>query len=160
MSFGETFFAPLFNTGHWILQASLNSQDSRGRIVNPVVMATSSQESLSIVIAITNKCLSESWSRPSFEDILWNLQYAAQIQATADNELRIWCCTQEFVVYLWSYLFVYFPDGILLRIFTTHKCASIWDLIISFLMMGNSILKNNSVVADLQYLKIYTVNTW
>ncbi|KAJ0048095.1 hypothetical protein Pint_15702 [Pistacia integerrima] len=70
--------------------ASLNSPDGRGRIVNPVVLATCSQESLSIVIAITNKCIcSESWSRPSFEDILWNLQYAAQVQATADNEPRI-----------------------------------------------------------------------
>lgn len=68
---------------------SLNSQEGRKRIVNPVVMATSSLESLSIVISIANKCIcSESWTRPSFEDILWNLQYATQVQATAENEQR------------------------------------------------------------------------
>lgn len=78
---------------NWILhlQDSLNSQEGRQRLVDPVVMANSSLESLSIVISIANKCIcSESWSRPSFEDILWNLQYAAQVQETADNEQRFW----------------------------------------------------------------------
>ncbi|KAJ9140188.1 hypothetical protein P3X46_030864 [Hevea brasiliensis] len=66
--------------------ASCNSPDSHRKLINPIVLATCSQESLSIVLSITNKCIcSESWSRPSFEDILWNLQYAAQIQATADG---------------------------------------------------------------------------
>ncbi|XP_015582446.2 probable inactive leucine-rich repeat receptor-like protein kinase At3g03770 [Ricinus communis] len=66
--------------------ASCNSQDSHRRLINPIVLATCTQESLSIVISITNKCIStESWSRPSLEDILWNLQYAAQVQATADG---------------------------------------------------------------------------
>lgn len=70
-------------------QASFGSQDGRRRIVDPVVLTTSSQESLSIVISITNKCISpESSSRPSFEDVLWNLQYAAQVQATADADQR------------------------------------------------------------------------
>ncbi|KAI9174678.1 hypothetical protein LWI28_021105 [Acer negundo] len=69
--------------------ALLNSQDGQGKMVNPIVLATSSQESLSIVISIANKCLcTESWSRPSLEDVLWNLQYAAQVQATAENEQR------------------------------------------------------------------------
>ncbi|KAI9384679.1 hypothetical protein POPTR_012G095600v4 [Populus trichocarpa] len=67
--------------------ASCNSQEGRQKPLNPIVLATSSQESLSVVITITNKCIcSESWSRPSFEDILWNLQYAVQVQATADGE--------------------------------------------------------------------------
>lgn len=35
-----------------------------------------------------NKCISPDASRPSFEDILWNLQYAAQVQATADGDQR------------------------------------------------------------------------
>ncbi|KAF2321571.1 hypothetical protein GH714_000446 [Hevea brasiliensis] len=66
--------------------ASCNSPDGHRKLVNPIVLATSSQESLSIVISITNKCIcSESWSRPSFEDILWNLQYAAQIKSTVDG---------------------------------------------------------------------------
>ncbi|KAM0022692.1 putative protein kinase RLK-Pelle-LRR-VI-1 family [Helianthus debilis subsp. tardiflorus] len=68
---------------------SFGSQDGRQRIVDPVVLTTCSQESLSIVISITNKCISiEPTNRPSFEDVLWNLQYAAQVQATADSEQK------------------------------------------------------------------------
>ncbi|KAL0377312.1 UNVERIFIED_CONTAM: putative inactive leucine-rich repeat receptor-like protein kinase [Sesamum radiatum] len=68
---------------------SFNSQDGRLKIVDPIVLTTSSQESLSIVISITNKCISpESSNRPSFEDVLWNLQYAAQVQATADADQK------------------------------------------------------------------------
>ncbi|KAG6720216.1 hypothetical protein I3842_03G048000 [Carya illinoinensis] len=69
--------------------ASFGSQDGRRRIVDPVVLTTCSQESLSIVISITKKCLSpEPSSRPSFEDVLWNLQYAAQVQATSDADQK------------------------------------------------------------------------
>ncbi|XP_055805570.1 probable inactive leucine-rich repeat receptor-like protein kinase At3g03770 isoform X2 [Solanum dulcamara] len=69
--------------------ASFGSQDGRRRIVDPIVLTTSSNESLSIVISITNKCIStESSTRPSFEDVLWNLQYAAQVQATADADQK------------------------------------------------------------------------
>ncbi|CAK9185520.1 unnamed protein product [Ilex paraguariensis] len=69
--------------------ASFGSQDGRRRIVDPIVLTTCSQESLSIVISITKKCTSpESSSRPSFEDVLWNLQYAAQVQATADADQK------------------------------------------------------------------------
>ncbi|KAK9061675.1 hypothetical protein SSX86_018858 [Deinandra increscens subsp. villosa] len=68
---------------------SFGSQDGRQRIVDPAVLTTCSQESLSIVISITNKCISiEPANRPSFEDVLWNLQYAAQVQATADSEQK------------------------------------------------------------------------
>ncbi|OVA15411.1 Protein kinase domain [Macleaya cordata] len=75
--------------------ASFSSQDSRRRIVDPVVLSTCSQESLSIVISITNKCIStESSTRPSFEDVLWNLQYASQVQATADGDQRPDVATQ------------------------------------------------------------------
>ncbi|KAK7266916.1 hypothetical protein RIF29_19577 [Crotalaria pallida] len=76
---GETFF---LNE-----KASFDSQDGRRKIVDPVVLTTCSQESLSIAISITTKCISpDSSSRPSFEDVLWNLQYAAQVQATADAD--------------------------------------------------------------------------
>ncbi|XP_057982171.1 probable inactive leucine-rich repeat receptor-like protein kinase At3g03770 [Malania oleifera] len=69
--------------------ASFGSQDGRRKIVDPIVLTTCSQESLSIVISITNKCMSpESSARPSFEDVLWNLQYAAQVQATADADQK------------------------------------------------------------------------
>ncbi|KAL4581531.1 hypothetical protein LXL04_006053 [Taraxacum kok-saghyz] len=68
---------------------SFGSQDGRQRIVDPMVLTTCSQESLSIVISITNKCISpESANRPSFEDVLWNLQYAAQVQSTADLDQK------------------------------------------------------------------------
>lgn len=54
--------------------------------MDPIVLTSSCQESLSIAISITTKCISpEISSRPSFEDVLWNLQYAAQVQATADD---------------------------------------------------------------------------
>ncbi|XP_042494494.1 probable inactive leucine-rich repeat receptor-like protein kinase At3g03770 [Macadamia integrifolia] len=68
--------------------SSFGSQDGRRRIVDPIVLTTCSQESLSIVISITNKCISPESSRPSFEDVLWNLQYAAQVQATTDGEQK------------------------------------------------------------------------
>ncbi|XP_023550774.1 probable inactive leucine-rich repeat receptor-like protein kinase At3g03770 [Cucurbita pepo subsp. pepo] len=69
--------------------ASFGSTDGRRRIVDPVVLTTSSQESLSRVISITKKCIStDVSSRPSFEDVLWNLQYAAQVQASVDAEQK------------------------------------------------------------------------
>ncbi|KAF8378119.1 hypothetical protein HHK36_029456 [Tetracentron sinense] len=78
---GETF---LLNE-----MASFGSQDGRRRIVDPIVLSTCSQESLSTVVSITNKCISpESSSLPSFEDVLWNLQYAAQVQMTADSDQK------------------------------------------------------------------------
>lgn len=70
-------------------QASFGSQDGRRKIVDPIVLTTCSQESLSIVVSITKKCTCpEVSARPSFEDVLWNLQYAAQVQATADADQR------------------------------------------------------------------------
>lgn len=71
------------------MQASFGSQDGRKRIVDPFVLTTGSEESLKIVISITNKCISlDSSRRPSFEDVLWNLQYAAQVQAIADADQK------------------------------------------------------------------------
>lgn len=69
--------------------ASFGSPDGQRRIADPFVLATCSQESLSIVISVTNKCICpDSSTRPSFEDVIWNLQYAAQVQATADGGQR------------------------------------------------------------------------
>ncbi|KAG8379424.1 hypothetical protein BUALT_Bualt07G0087000 [Buddleja alternifolia] len=68
---------------------SLGNQDGQKRIVDPTVLASCSQESLSIVISLTINCISpESSNRPSFEDVLWNLQYAAQVQGTSDVDNR------------------------------------------------------------------------
>nr|XP_017238015.1 PREDICTED: probable inactive leucine-rich repeat receptor-like protein kinase At3g03770 isoform X2 [Daucus carota subsp. sativus] len=69
--------------------ASFGSQDGRKRLVDPLVLTTCSEESLKIVVSITNKCISlDSSRRPSFEDVLWNLQYAAQVQAIADADQK------------------------------------------------------------------------
>lgn len=57
--------------------------------MDPIVLSTCSQESLSILVSITSKCISpEPSTRPSFEDVLWNLQYAAQVQAAADSDQK------------------------------------------------------------------------
>ncbi|CAN0905944.1 Probable inactive leucine-rich repeat receptor-like protein kinase At3g03770 [Linum grandiflorum] len=70
------------------LTAKLASCSSRAKLINPKVMETASQESLTTVISITEKCISpeSAASRPSLEDILWNLQYAGQIQAASDEQ--------------------------------------------------------------------------
>ncbi|KAL8456673.1 hypothetical protein ACS0TY_034785 [Phlomoides rotata] len=68
---------------------SLGNPDGQRRIVDPAVLASCSQESLSIVISLTINCISpESSTRPSFEDVLWNLQYAAQVQSTSHVDPR------------------------------------------------------------------------
>ncbi|KAK1257013.1 putative inactive leucine-rich repeat receptor-like protein kinase [Acorus gramineus] len=71
------------------MASTFTSQDGRRRVVDPMVLGTSSQESLSTVISIASKCVSTDHStRPSIEDILWNLQYAAQVQASSDGDQR------------------------------------------------------------------------
>jgi hypothetical protein len=50
-------------------------------------------ESLETVIDITVNCLlGEAEERPSMEDVVWNLQYASQVQKSS-----IGGCSQEFV---------------------------------------------------------------
>ncbi|OAY71817.1 putative inactive leucine-rich repeat receptor-like protein kinase, partial [Ananas comosus] len=71
------------------LTTPICSQEERNRVLDSVVVGTSSQESLSVVISITTKCLlPDSSIRPSIEEVLWNLQYAAQIQQTTDGDQR------------------------------------------------------------------------
>lgn len=64
------------------LQASITADDvSRKRVTDPAVTAACSDESLKTMIEICCKCLLRiPADRPSVEDILWNLQFAAQVQ--------------------------------------------------------------------------------
>ncbi|KAI3499549.1 hypothetical protein L1887_35352 [Cichorium endivia] len=62
--------------------ASFGTEEGRKKVVDPIVLSSCSQESLLVIISITKKCFcTDSWARPSFEDVLWHLQYAAQVQA-------------------------------------------------------------------------------
>ena len=77
------------------IQMSLNSQDGRRGLIDPTILATCSQESLSTIISLMNKCISPEMSRPSMEDVLWNLQYANQVQDTRDGDQRYSSASQQ-----------------------------------------------------------------
>lgn len=65
------------------------SQETRRNVIDPSIISTCVEESLAIVVALTAKCLSiEPDCRPSMEDVLWNLQYAAQVQDTSADDLE------------------------------------------------------------------------
>ncbi|KAK7313726.1 hypothetical protein VNO77_38921 [Canavalia gladiata] len=65
-----------------LLHVSIKTDDiARRSIVDPVVHKECSDESLMTMMEICVRCLSnEPSDRPSVEDILWNLQFAAQVQ--------------------------------------------------------------------------------
>lgn len=68
----------------------MSNQDTRSNIVDPAIVNTCVEESLQIVVEIAGKCLSkEPASRPSMEDVIWNLQYAAQVQDTTGSDLQL-----------------------------------------------------------------------
>lgn len=64
------------------LLVSLTTDDTgRRSIVDPAVHKECSDESLKTMMEICVRCLSkEPTDRPSVDDILWNLQFAAQVQ--------------------------------------------------------------------------------
>ncbi|XP_077247737.1 leucine-rich repeat protein kinase family protein isoform X2 [Tasmannia lanceolata] len=66
------------------LQASAMADEAgRRSIVDPAVLDACLDESLKTVMEICIRCLSkEPTERPSIEDVLWNLQFAAQVQDT------------------------------------------------------------------------------
>ncbi|KAJ7300048.1 hypothetical protein O6H91_11G094500 [Diphasiastrum complanatum] len=67
---------------------------SRSDLVDPAIR-TCMRESLCTVIEIAAKCLSDNPAeRPSMEDVLWNLQYAAQVQDKVSGDFR-----EEFPTY-------------------------------------------------------------
>ncbi|KAF7145086.1 hypothetical protein RHSIM_Rhsim04G0167700 [Rhododendron simsii] len=66
-----------------LLQVSLTTDDdvARRSIVDPAIHKECSDESLKNVMEICVRCLSsEPTDRPTVEDVLWNLQFAAQVQ--------------------------------------------------------------------------------
>lgn len=67
-----------------ILQIQVsNKMDDTARksIVDPTIIKECSAESLKTVMEICLRCLSnEPADRPSIEDVLWTLQFAAQLQ--------------------------------------------------------------------------------
>ncbi|KAK7317416.1 hypothetical protein RJT34_01625 [Clitoria ternatea] len=65
-----------------LLQVSMKTDEiARRSIVDPVVHKECSDESLMTMMEICVRCLSgEPTDRPSVEDVLWNLQFAAQVQ--------------------------------------------------------------------------------
>lgn len=64
------------------LQVSNKMDDTARRsIVDPTIVKECSAESLKTVMEICLRCLSdEAGDRPSVEDVLWTLQFAAQLQ--------------------------------------------------------------------------------
>lgn len=64
------------------VQASVAANDvARGSIIDPTIERASSDQSLRTMIEISLRCLqSDPADRPSIEDVLWNLQFAAQVQ--------------------------------------------------------------------------------
>ncbi|CAH9069103.1 unnamed protein product [Cuscuta epithymum] len=66
------------------LQASPTADDAwRRNMVDPRVEGSSSDDSVRTMVEICYRCLFEDPAdRPSFEDVLWNLQFAAQVQDT------------------------------------------------------------------------------
>ncbi|XP_057785935.1 probable inactive leucine-rich repeat receptor-like protein kinase At3g03770 [Salvia miltiorrhiza] len=85
----ESLVGPSLRARKESFLVSLGNAEGQRRVVDPTVLASCSQESLSIVISLTINCISaESSTRPSFEDVLWNLQYAAQLQATPNVDSR------------------------------------------------------------------------
>ncbi|KAK9912212.1 hypothetical protein M0R45_036083 [Rubus argutus] len=70
-----------------LLRVSLTIDDTARRsIVDPAVHKECSDESLKIMMELCVRCLTiEPTDRPSVEDILWNLQFAAQLQDSASH---------------------------------------------------------------------------
>ena len=69
------------------LQASITKDDAaRKSIVDPEIKNECSDESLKRMMELCVMCLSnQPTHRPSIEDILWNLQFATQVQNSTHN---------------------------------------------------------------------------
>ncbi|KAJ8760203.1 hypothetical protein K2173_011059 [Erythroxylum novogranatense] len=72
------------------LRVSVTVDDTaRKSLVDPAVQKGCSDESLKTMMEICLRCLSdEPKDRPSVEDVLWNLQFAAQVQDSWKGTLQ------------------------------------------------------------------------
>lgn len=69
------------------LQESTTADNAAQKsMVDPAIRNARSDESLKTVIEICSRCLMEDPAdRPSIEDVLWNLQFAAQVQDSSQS---------------------------------------------------------------------------
>lgn len=73
------------------LQSALTAEGTAKRrsFVDPAVSKGCSDESVKTVMEICLRCLAkEAVQRPSIEDVLWNLQFAAQVQDDWEGDNR------------------------------------------------------------------------
>lgn len=72
------------------IQLAVAADDSARRsIVDPAVNKICLDQSLKTMMEICVRCLlNDPEDRPSIEDVLWNLQYAAQVQDAWRSECR------------------------------------------------------------------------
>ncbi|XP_058007539.1 probable inactive leucine-rich repeat receptor-like protein kinase At3g03770 isoform X2 [Hevea brasiliensis] len=71
-----------------LLQVSIAiDHKARRSIVDPAVAKECGEESLKIMMEICIRCLADEQSdRPSIEDVLWNLQFAAQVEESRKGD--------------------------------------------------------------------------
>ncbi|CAJ1947858.1 unnamed protein product [Sphenostylis stenocarpa] len=79
---GRTIKSRNVDTLKDLLQASITADgESRRSIIDPAVRKVCLDQSLKTMMEICVRCLvKEPAERPSIEDVLWNLQFAAQVQ--------------------------------------------------------------------------------
>eukprot|EP00249_Psilotum_nudum_P024163 c29107_g1_i5 orf=596-892(-) len=69
------------------LETLMLEQGPNMDLIDPTIIGSCTAESLTTVIDIAAKCLlKDPASRPSMEDVLWNLQYALQVQDISNGE--------------------------------------------------------------------------
>ncbi|KAI4370718.1 hypothetical protein MLD38_019037 [Melastoma candidum] len=73
-----------------LIKVGLNADDAARRsIIDPAITKDCSDESLRTTMGICARCLSiEDADKPSVEDVLWNLQFATQVQDSFRQDSR------------------------------------------------------------------------
>lgn len=72
-----------------LLWAMAEEDRARRSFVDPAVSKSCSEDSLRTVMEICLRCIAkEAAHRPSVEDVIWNLQFATQVQDDWEGEIR------------------------------------------------------------------------